>query len=229
LIAFPLALPILFGWARLSLRQTLRYLVVFAIVVLLVISPWLARNYWTFGQVFYTERTDAIRYQLTGDGYLSPRYEHLAAGNTIPPSESPELAEYYQKYGRESDLRSISYAINNPGTYIRYIFLQLVEFWLHPSGLLSLPNIFVVRAGYIAVHVGMLGLALWQMVANLRQRDAVTGGLVVMLLYVTAVGVFVMRTNPRYNLPFLPIVFIFTARGALMLLERFTSRRPAPA
>ena len=229
LIAFPLALPILFGWARLSLRQTLRYLVVFAIVVLLVISPWLARNYWTFGQVFYTERTDAIRYQLTGDGYLSPRYEHLAAGNTIPPSESPELAEYYQKYGRESDLRSISYAINNPGTYIRYIFMQLVEFWLHPSGLLSLPNIFVVRAGYITVHVGMLGLALWQMVANLRQRDAVTGGLVVMLLYVTAVGVFVMRTNPRYNLPFLPIVFIFTARGALMLLGRFTSRKPAPA
>jgi hypothetical protein len=67
----------------------------------------------------------------------------------------------------------------------------------------------------------MLGVALWQMIVNVRARDAVTGGLVLMLVYVTAVGVLLRRPNPRYNLPFLPIVFIFTAKGALVSLKRF--------
>jgi len=141
-------------------------------------------------------------------------------------NESSEKYDYYQQYGRTSDLRHPSFALHNPGTYVRYLFNRLVEFWLHPSGLWSLPDVFVVRAGYIAVHIGMLGLALWQMITNLRQRDAVTGGLALVLLYMTAVGVFFRRPNPRYNLPFLPIIFVFAAAGALELFQKIAPREP---
>jgi 4-amino-4-deoxy-L-arabinose transferase-like glycosyltransferase len=229
LIAFPLALPLAFWWAEFSVRKAIQYVLVFAAVTLLVLSPWLVRNYATFGSPFYTSRTAYIRYDLTGTGYLAPRFEDEVAEREAPVSESDDKYEYYQRYGRTSDLWKPSFFLNQPGTYLRYLFNRLVEFWLHPNGLWSLPGIFVIRAGYVAAHVGMLGLAVWQMIVGLRQRDAVAGGLVLLLVYVTVVGVFLRRPNPRYNLPFLPILFIFTARGALALFERFVSQKRLPA
>jgi 4-amino-4-deoxy-L-arabinose transferase-like glycosyltransferase len=225
LIAFPLVLPLLLMWARLGLREILRYLLVFTAVVVLVLSPWLARNYHVFGDILYTERTAAIRYQLTGTGYLSPRFEERVEGRESPVSESDRLYSYYQRFGRTSDLWRVGFLLNDPATYARYVFSRLVEFWLHPNGLSSLPEDYVVRIGYVVVHIAMLGLALWQMILDLRRRDGPTGGLVIMLLYVTMVGVFLRRPNPRYNLPFLPIVFIFAARGALGLVSRFVEYR----
>jgi 4-amino-4-deoxy-L-arabinose transferase-like glycosyltransferase len=221
LIAFPLGFPIIFWWAQVNVRRALRYVLVFAGVTLLVLSPWLMRNGMTFGSPFYTSRTAYIRYELTGTGYLAPRFEDEVAEREAPVSESDDKYEYYQRYGRTSDLWKPSFFLNQPGTYLRYLFNRLVEFWLHPNGLWSLPEVFIIRAGYIAAHVLMLGVALWQMIVNVRARDAVTGGLVLMLVYVTAVGVLLRRPNPRYNLPFLPIVFIFTAKGALVSLKRF--------
>ena len=229
LIAFPLALPLIFWWARFSLRQAIRYVLIFVVVTLVVLSPWLVRNYATFGHAFYTSRTAYIQYELTGTGYLAPRFEDEVEERESPVSESDDKYEYYQRYGRTSDLWKPSFFLNQPGTYLRYLFNRLVEFWLHPNGLWSLPEVFIIRVGYIAAHVLMLGLALWQMIVNLRARDTVTGGLVLLLIYVTAVGILLRRPNPRYNLPFLPIVFIFTAKGALVLGKRFALRAPPTA
>jgi 4-amino-4-deoxy-L-arabinose transferase-like glycosyltransferase len=228
LIAFPPALLISLWWARFGLHQAVRYAVVFAVATLLVLSPWLLRNYVTFGHVFYTERTAFLQYELTGTGYLSPRFEEEAEARELPVSESDDKYDWYQQYGRTSDLWSTRFALDQPGTYLRYLFNRLVEFWLHPNGLWSLPEVFILRACYIAAHIGMLGLAVWQMIVNLRNRDGVTGALVMMLVYVTAVGVVLQRPNPRYNLPFLPVLFIFAARGALALIDRFASRNPLP-
>lgn len=215
LIAFPFTLPLALWWAGFDFREALRYLIVFAAVVLLVLSPWLARNYLTFGHVFYTSRTAYIQYELTGTGYLAARFEDEVEERERPVRESDDKYEYYQRYGRTSDLWDLRFAMNQPGTYLHYLFNRLVEFWLHPNGLWSLPEFFAIRAVYIAAHGGMLGLAIWKMVVNLRRRDTVTGGLVLVLLYVTGVGVFLRRPLPRYNLPFLPIMFIFAAQAAL--------------
>jgi 4-amino-4-deoxy-L-arabinose transferase-like glycosyltransferase len=226
LIAFPVALPVSFWWARFDLRQALKYLVVFAVVALLMLSPWLARNYLTFGSPFYTSRTAYIQYELTGTGYLSPHFEDEAEDRESPVPESDDLYDYYQQYGRTSDLWNVDFLLHEPATYLRYIINRLIEFWLHPNGLHSLPPHFALRAGYTAAHVGVLGLAVWQMAVRLRGRDAATGGLVLILLYLTGIGVFLRRPNPRYNLPFLPIVFIFTARGILEVADRLSGRNP---
>jgi 4-amino-4-deoxy-L-arabinose transferase-like glycosyltransferase len=226
LIAFPLILPVIFWWAKFSFEQAVRYLVVFAIVTLLVLSPWLVRNYVTFGHTFYTSRTAHIQHQLTGTGYLTPRYEERTEKLEQPVSQSDDKYEYYQQYGRTSDLWDVGFFLHQPGTYLRYLFNRLVEFWLHPTGLWSLPEIFIIRTGYIIAHIGMLGLAIWQMIVNLRRRDKITGGLVLILLYITIVGILFRRPNPRYNLPFLTIMFIFAAKGALVLLGQFAARTP---
>ena len=73
----------------------------------------------------------------------------------------------------------------------------------------------------VVAHTVILSVAVWQMVVGLRRRDAAAGGLVLLVLYMTMVTVFLRRPNPRYNLPFLPVLFVYTAQGALMLIKRF--------
>jgi 4-amino-4-deoxy-L-arabinose transferase-like glycosyltransferase len=221
LIAFPLALPISFWWTRFRFKKAIQYLAVFAAVALLILSPWLVRNYAAFGHIFYSSRTDLIRYQLTGTGYLAPEFAEQVAEQELPVSEDDDLYNYYQQFGRTSDLWHLNFLLGEPRTYLRYVFNRLVEFWLHPNGLQSIPEAFILRASYITAHVGMLGLAIWQITADLRKRDAVASGTVLLLLYLTAVGVFLRRPNPRYNLPFLPIVFVYAATGATKALDQF--------
>jgi len=219
LLVFPVLLPVALWWSRIPWQRAWRYLLLFAVATLLTLSPWLVRNYHTFGQVFYTERTEAIRYQLTGSGYLAPRYAYLVDEGAAPPStKSPE---YYVRYGRASDMTNIKQALTDPVTYLRHLGNRLVEFWLHPNGLESLPGNLGIRAVYIALHVGMLGVAVVGMVAGLQRRDVATGALALLLVYITGTCLFFTGPNPRYTLPFLPIVFIFTAWGTLKIVGRF--------
>ena len=227
LLVFPVLLPVALWWSHIPWQRAWRYLLLFAVATLLTLVPWLARNYHTFGQVFYTERTAAIRYQLTGSGYLASRYAYLADESASPPSKKPP--EYYERYGRASDMINIKQVLTDPVTYLRHLGNRLVEFWLHPNGLESLPGNPIIRAGYIAAHIGMLGAAIVGMVAGLQRRDVATGVLALLLAYITGTCLFFTGPNPRYTLPFLPIVFIFTASGAPKLAEGFTSRKPAPA
>ena len=219
LLVFPVLLPVALWWSCIPWQRAWRYLLLFAVVTLLMLSPWLARNYHTFGQVFYTERTAAIRYQLTGSGYLAPRYAHLADEDVPPPAK--KSPEYYERYGKASDMTSIKQAFTDPVTYLRRLGNRLVEFWLHPNGLESLPGNLIIRAVYIALHISMLGMAIVGMVAGLQRRDVATGVVTLLLVYITGACLFFTGPNPRYTLPFLPIVFIFTAWGTLKIVERF--------
>jgi 4-amino-4-deoxy-L-arabinose transferase-like glycosyltransferase len=220
LFLFPLLLPFALWWSRVSWKCAWRYLLLFALATLLTLSPWLMRNYRTFGQVFYTTRTEAIRYKLTGSGYLAPRYKYLADENTPPPPPN-DPPEYYERYGRQSEWFSVNFLLTHPATYFRHLANRLVEFWLHPNGLHSLPDNLIIRGAYIAVHISVLALAGVGLVTGLKRREVATGVFTLLLVYITGTSLFFTSPHPRYNLPFLPIVFIFTASGALGLAERF--------
>jgi 4-amino-4-deoxy-L-arabinose transferase-like glycosyltransferase len=212
LLIFPLAFPLAFWWSRISWRHAWRYLLLFIIVALLTLSPWLARNYHTFGQVFYTERTESIRYQLTGSGYLSAYYKHLADEN-IPPPPPNKPPDFYERYGSPSEWISVNYLLTNPTTYLYHLGHRLVEVWLHPNGLESLPDNLVVRSIYIALHICMLVLAGVSVVAGLKRRDVIIGIFTLLLVYVTGMSLFFTAPNPRYTLPSLPLIFILSALG----------------
>jgi 4-amino-4-deoxy-L-arabinose transferase-like glycosyltransferase len=223
LFLFPLLLPFALWWSRVPWRHAVRYLLLFGTTMLLVLSPWLIRNGCTFGQVFYTERTEALRYLLTGSGYLSPRYRHMA-GEAISSPAPSQPPEYYERYGRQGEWFSITYLLGHPVGYLRQLVNRFVEYWLHPNGLESLPDNLIVRAVYVAVHVGMLGLAGVGLASGLRRRDVATGVLTLLLGYVTGTNLFFTGPNPRYTMPFLPIVFVLAAAGALWLGQTTVSK-----
>lgn len=217
LFAFPLALPAVLWWCRARWRAALAYVGVFAVSALVTISPWLIRNSRTFGHVFYTERIEAARYRLTGRGYLSPRYQHLAGGEARPRKGRPP--EFYERYGTPGEWVSVRALVSDPVQYLRHTANRFVELWLHPNGLASLPRSAAIRGAYVAAHLVMLALAGMAVVAGLRRRDAGAGILALFLAYNTLLIMFFGSPQPRYALPFLPLVFVLAASALCGLLR----------
>ena len=212
LYGLPVVLPFACWWARRLWRDTWRCLLLFAVAVLLVLSPWLIRNYITFGHVFFTEGSAYTQYRVLGSGYLSPHMQEVV--NNPSAGKSPE---YNERYGLTGDMVRVKRLFTEPTTYLRQLGNRLVEYWLHPNGLESLPDNLAIRGTYVALHVILVILACVGIVSGLKRREAATGSLVLLLGYATGLALFFGPPNPRYNLPFLPFVFSFAANGALRL------------
>ncbi len=221
--AFPLLLPLAPWWSRIPVRPALRLLLLLAIVMLMVLSPWLLRNQATFDHLFFTEGTEATRYRLTGGGYISPYFQYLVDESASPPWDKPD--PYFERYGRASDMLRVTRLFTEPLTYLRHLINRVVELWLHPNGLESLPNILTLRVIYVLLHIIILGLAALGMVAGLRRRDVTTGVLTLVLLYFTATSLFFSNPHPRYTLPALPLVFVLTAMGLVIVWRRLLQGR----
>jgi 4-amino-4-deoxy-L-arabinose transferase-like glycosyltransferase len=224
LLFFPLLLPLILIVARIPWRCAWRYTILFALAALIVLSPWLIRNYYAFGHVFYTERTDALRYRITGSGYVSQQYEQR-----MESSKESEVflksSEFHEHFGTSSDMRNLALLASHPGTYFRYLVNRLAELWFHPVGLESLPEHILVRTAYVvgyAILIVVTGLGVG---VGLKRRNLVTGILLLLLVSNTVLNVFFVNPLPRYNLPFTPIIFILAAAGALWLGERMLFKR----
>ncbi len=226
LVLLPLAFPLLFWWGRLNWREGGRFLLFFGGAALLFVAPWLARNALTFDAFFFTERTDALRYEWTGEGYLSSEFEEWVQTNEAPLTEEQRHYEYLRYYGRAVDMRDPAFLLAQPGQYVTFLGRRLVEFWLHPVGLESLPENLLLRAGYIAFHALLVGLATFQMVRLLPRRDAGMALLTLCLLYITLIGLFLRRPLPRYTLPFTPLLFLYAAQASDRWARLRFRRRP---
>lgn len=222
-ILLPALMPAALWWTRKRLRPSAVYLAVFLAAALVTVLPWLVRNYQRFGSAFYTERTEAIRYRLTGRGYLSPRYRYL-----VDPSAANPVAkrpEYWQRYGKPSEWVSVRFLLEHPCTYCLHAARRLRELWLHPNGLASLPASALARWPYAAFHWVLLALALGAGVVGLRRRHGPTGILVALVLYDTVVLLLLSKPHPRYTLPLLPLVFVLAAQALAGLSARWRAGR----
>ncbi len=220
LIVFPLLLPFIFFFKKIDLKKDIHLLFVFIISGLIVISPWIIRNYLRFNKIFFTSRTSAIQVKITDTGYLSDEFEDWSEERDSSIDQSDELYDYYLKYGRTSDLWDLSLLIKSPGIYLRYIFNRLIEFWFHPNGLESLPDIGFVQLGYRLFHCLFLLLAIYQILVNLWRGDVVSASVLCILIYITVVGVIFRRPNPRYNMPFLSLLISYTVMGGFCIMQR---------
>jgi 4-amino-4-deoxy-L-arabinose transferase-like glycosyltransferase len=222
LFFFPLLLaPVLF--VKVPWLKAIGQATCVLIGVSLVLMPWLWHNYQMTGQVVYTSRVSYVLYRVTGRGYLSPRYAAAIAGENDPPSE--ETLARWEKYGNLSENLDLDFILSHPGTFARRMFNRFIEYWFHPNGLWSLPDVFGVRALYVVGHAVLVLLAGLGIGTSVFERRWSAWGLIAVLLYITGLNLTTYGPNPRYNLPFLPIVFIFTARGALRLIAHFAGQR----
>lgn len=204
-----LFIPITVVAALLIIRQQrLRYVVLFTVAFLVTVAPWMIRNVLVFDHLFFTERTAYLTHSLTGRGYLSPYYQEWIAEQTELGTSSQALDLNNLAYTPGRYVRSLSFARQEPILYARIIVARLIELWGHPNGLNRLPQ--PLRLPYRIGHWLLLVLAGGGLWAATRMRHWSLLAWCLVLPYATLFGIYV-KPNPRYTLPFLPLVFILAA------------------
>jgi 4-amino-4-deoxy-L-arabinose transferase-like glycosyltransferase len=191
-------------------QHRVRYAVLAAIACLLVMTPWIVRNYLTFGLPFFTERTAYMVYKVTGYGYVSPFWQDWDARDTEEGTSSEVLDQDDLAYAPMRYMWNLSFARRDPILYARILVARLFELWLHPNGLDRLPG--PLKLPYQVGHGLILllaGCGLW-IAARERHWPLLAWSLI--LPYVTVFSIY-FKPNPRYTLPFLPLVFTLAALG----------------
>lgn len=205
-------------------RRRVQYAVLAAAACLLVMVPWVVRNYLTFGHAFFTDRTAYMMYKVTGYGYVSPFWQEWDARDVEQSTSSEALDEGDLAYAPMRYMWDWDFARQEPLLYTRIIAAKLSELWLHPNGLDRLPGL--LKLPYQVGHGLILllaGCGLWT-AARRRHWSLLAWSLI--LPYVTVFSLY-FKPNPRYTLPFLPLIFILATIGAAMILEFLTRKRAA--
>ena len=194
-------------WVGLRWKTIGKLMPLVLLSMVVVWTPWLYRNLVTFGTPFFSERTEAIRYKVTGQGYLAPRYRYLADDEAEGPRRrSPE---FYRRFGRSTTaLLSPRLMVHEPGQYSGYLVRRIQRLWFHPKGLNSVPGGTPGKAAYLAAHIGLLLFAAGGLIRGAWRREPGMSGMAVLLLYATAVPLFLVWPAPRYTLPFVPFLFV---------------------
>ena len=212
---FVLFVPLVLMWAGMRWATILKVTALVAMAMVVTLSPWVYRNSATFGAPFLSERIEAVRFRITGNGYLAPRYQYLANSASPAPVRRPEA--FRRRFGdTPSALLSVGTTISSPREYLGHLGRRIQRLWLHPVGLVSVPGGRAGRVGYLGLHLVVLFLAGVGFGEGMYRRDAGLGVLLVVVLFGSAVILLVAWPHPRYSLPFVPLVLVAAAHGSMV-------------
>ncbi len=187
-------------WQRLSkTKQWLAGCAASAIVFLLVVSPWLVRNYRVFGEpVFIRSNFGAELRMGNGPG---------AAGvwmSWLHPTHNPLEFEKYSTMGESRYVHmrqheALRFIRENPGTFAGLCLRRFVYYWADPPwGERFMPP---KNALFLASSV----LAFWGLAVLIRRR--VRGGfLLAAVLVAYPLVYYLVSPHPRYRAPIEPVI-----------------------
>jgi hypothetical protein len=218
--------PLVAAWTAVSLparpARRVAHLGALGLAFLLVLAPWVARNYWVHGQLIPV----------------------AAAGSQLPAVPQEDVA------GRGLLVAMARWAGNDPAGFASRVARQFVQFWeLTPTRMitdnpaereelhrrdprLSVQQLFsrrlrdLVSAGSFALEL-LLALVGLVAVARTRWRQGLLP-VAVILAYAAGYALFVAKL--RYRIPVLPLLFLFTGAGAAAvysLVRRAADRQAA--
>ncbi len=218
LLFFPLIFFVLLYWLQLSWARIVKLMFVFLFGTLLLLFPWLWRNYQITDSFVYTSRVAYLQYMVTKTGYLSNHYQRSLAGE-LPVSS--ERQQFHQRFGSLSENLNPTFIAQHPLLFLQRMGNRFVEYWFHPNGLDSIPSVWKIGWLYSLGHALLIILATLAFgVEMLKNRRPVLLSFGLVLLMLTVLNLTTYGPNPRYNLPFLPLVFIFSASGIWLLHQR---------
>jgi 4-amino-4-deoxy-L-arabinose transferase-like glycosyltransferase len=238
----PFSLPLLAGvcvalWCvRSGWRPALRQLGMIVIVLVVVFTPWTIRNERTFGKIvpFSTNLGDGLcMSRFPGsNGQFTWATHAWCADSTLPEAERNPA----------NTRAAIRFVLDHPGEELRQIphrFLGMMEHdhatieeaVTNGSGVSTSSNVYRLIADvsdwYFSV-VCLAALVSVGVVVRGWRRDRVAGprraivAVLTLFLVLIPVGLW---GNPRFHVPFLPLLAIFAAAGASWLLD-WGSARP---
>lgn len=221
MLAFPLLVWFVGG------RQRFQSAIWVCLVMGMVILPWTVRNYVAFGRLIPVST-------------LGLRTVWLASypGEWLEwhPDRDPYRTVVAGLSGVEADFVLAREGVRNiaqyPGTYLRMSAKRFGSFWIgsHSNSFVALRpsfyqalqartyGVFAAKLGLLGINLSLLALGAW---GALRARPLRGGALAALLLilYKAAVHTLLFAT-PRYHVPIMPFVLLFSAGGLALVVEQ---------
>lgn len=219
-------LPFSFLWVWWQRRKTgksaIPALLLAGIVFAAVISPWLVRNYKTFGRfVFIRDNFGAELRMGNGPGsdgtwmwYLHPTQNVLAMQKY---RDMGELA-----YVAERKREAFDYIRSHPQHFLVITFRKFCYFWAGVPRSSEIPQLAQTKNSlFLASSV----LAIWGLLRALRQRKPAASLFAALMLFYPAVYYFVF-SHPRYRHPIEPEMLIL---GVFLITQAESKEKQARA
>ena len=220
MLAFPAIILVLMVLRYHRVWQTVKHLAMLGLVFVIVLSPWVIRNYLSFG-AFVPSSTllgyNLIKnnYYLTSDDYLRqlfPPERVKVEMERLLNARGDSLADYNQAAQDKVYVReALARVAQRPDRFLalsanRFLYLWFYFDFVERQYTQSLP----VALSFAALHVALLASLALSLVSELRTRSVQALPLWVTILYFT-LFYSLIHAQPRYLVPVMPLVMLLAA------------------
>jgi hypothetical protein len=224
-------LPFFVGWLYYRLSQqgvAVRHAIsACALGFLLILTPWLVRNYLTFGELVFVKGNFGMELHLGNhEGSTG-----LSGGRLFHPAGNQHEFEKFRRIGelsyiKESKRQALDFIVAHPGTFIWLTLKRVLYFWTGNSQLLQifpLSGRFVAARYVLFTTISVLAFA-GLFVAFRNRNPAVP--LFAIALIVFPLVYYVTHPTPRYRHPIEPAMIVLIA---YVMTNAFARRYPRNA
>jgi 4-amino-4-deoxy-L-arabinose transferase-like glycosyltransferase len=223
-------LPFFIGWLCYRLSQQGmawgRAISAFTLAFMLIISPWLVRNYLTFSELVFIRSNFGVELHVANyEGSAG-----LSAGLPLHPAANERESEKLRQMGElpyvaEKKRQALHFIAAQPGTFLWLTLKRVLYFW---TGTPQLMQIFWLSGRFVAARyvlftsisaVAFLGLLL-----AFRNRTP-AAPLFAIPLIVFPLAYYVTHPTPRYRHPIEPAIVVLAAYALTNVVSRTPLRK----
>jgi Dolichyl-phosphate-mannose-protein mannosyltransferase len=223
-------LPLVIAWLyyRLKRRGTApgRAVGAFTLGFALIVSPWIVRNYLTFGEfVFIRSNFGQELYQGNHEGSSG-----FSEGNVFHPANYSKAMEKLQHMGElpylaETQRQAVRFIVDNPGTFVWLTLKRILYFWI---GTPRVNFIFWLSGRFTAAKYALFTsislLAFFGLFLAFRNRNPAVPAFAIALL-VFPIAYYVTHPTPRYRHPIEPAMVVLAVYATTKLFSSPFLRR----
>lgn len=229
-----LLLPFLFGWlavhAKRKSRRCVRLVGAAAVTFMIGVTPWLVRNYLTFGQFVFFRSNFGLELYLGNNEHVPDSWSWW-----LHPNDNAEEREKFRRMGEmaymaEKQRLAVRFITTHPGEFARFTFHRFVNNWtgawepiadVWPRVPLHVRAIYVTNSAFSVLALLGLFLAL-----HMHKPEALAYAIV---LLVFPVLYYISHTSLRYRHPIDPLMTVLAVYAVSYSLSRLAQRRTFPA
>lgn len=208
-------------WAYMFAKGFRRQVATASLIALLTVSPWIARNYLTFGHLFWIRSGAGLEFYLSNNPDSVPLSldNHLDTPSyKVHPARRVEACRTVQQIGEvnyfnQLGTTALAWCRENPRKFASLTARRIWYYWFPPLESIS-HRIYVAATTLL----GFAGVLIW------IRRRLPARVIALSVLGVLPLFYYVIQINPRYRNPTHPVILLGAAEFLMLLFHSCRSR-----